>query len=257
MSEDKALFYERLFKWIFIISLSVTAITYFYKDRLPEPGYYDISILNPPVQTDTARDPFSIVANNQHYSIMPRFDYDLTGVVVTYNNASGFTDIWHYDIWKDFINVRDLCVIWGNNVSSGIYKKIGFTSDSWTCWYSWQDTDTFNIFKSTELSNNHLLTNNNWIKNRLMSAELGDVVHFKGSLVDYKNDDNGGERHTSIKRTDTGNGACEVVYIDEFDIIKKANPVLRSIYKLTKWLAILSLLGFIMMTSITPFKSRN
>ncbi len=85
-----------------------------------------MSSLDAPIQTETARMPFEIVANKQQYSIIPKFDYELSGVVVTYNNADGFTDIWHHDVWKDFINVRDLCVIWGSNVSTGIYKKISF-----------------------------------------------------------------------------------------------------------------------------------
>lgn len=248
--------YQRVFKWIFLISLLIMAVTYYYKDIFPEPSSYDMNILGDPIQTPTDREPFSITANKQHYSLTPKFDYDLTGVVVTYNDASGLADIWHYDIWKDFINVRDLCVIWGENVNSGIYKNISFTSDSWTCWAAWQDSNITNVFKGTALSNNHLLTDNQRVKQRLLQAEKGDVVHFKGVLTDYQNDDNGATRGTSTTRTDTGNGACETVYIDEFNIVKKANPIWHNFYFLSKWMAILSLIGYLIMFSITPFKPR-
>lgn len=247
------MFYERLFKWIFIISSSLMMILYFYKDNLPEPSTYNFVQLNPPIQTETSREPFTIMANNQHYEITPKFDYDLTGVVVIYNNASGFTDIWHYDVWKDFINVRDLCVIWDPNVNSGVYKKIQFTSDSWTCWFSWSDHAATENFKLNAVSNNHLLTDNNKIKAALLKAELGDVIHFKGVLASYKNLDTGGFRGTSIKREDTGNGACETVYLDEFKIIKKANPILRNFYTLSKWIAIISFIGFLILFVRTPF----
>lgn len=250
------LFYERLFKWIFLISFSLMLIFAYYKDNLPDPQTYDFISLDPPIQSETSREPFTITTNKQRYEITPKFEYELTGVVVTYSNADGFTNIWHHDVWKDFINVRDLCVIWGPNVSSGVYKKVNFSSDSWTCWYAWKDSSTTDNFKFTAVSNNHLLTDNNQIKATLLSAEIGDIIHFKGVLASYKNEDSGAERSTSIKRTDTGNGACETVYIDEFNVIKKANPVLRNFYKLTKWIAIFSLIGFLIMFVRTPFKSR-
>ena len=246
----------RVFKWIFIISCTLMVVVFFFKDTIPRSSDYAMIPLNDPIQTDTARMPFSTVINKQEYEITPRFDYDLTGVVVSYNNADGFTDIWHHDIWKDFINVRDLCVIWGSNVSTGIYKKISFTSDSWTCWYSWPDNQTGHAFHSTAFSNNHLLLDNNRLKTALFDAEIGDVIHFKGILVDYKNTANDAVRHTSITRLDTGNGSCEVVYLDEFSIIKKANPILRHFFQLAKWMAIFSFIGFVVMFFITPFQSR-
>ncbi len=245
-----------MFKWAFVISFALMMVVYFYKDKLPDPSAYDHVVLNPPLQTVTSREPFTLIAQNQHYEITPKFDYDLTGVVVTYNNADGFTDIWHYDVWKDFINVRDLCVIWNPNVKSGIYKKIQFSSDTWTCWFSWMDNDTTQKFKFNAVSNNHLLTDSNQIKASLLNAEIGDVVHFKGVLASYKNLDNGGSRGTSIKRDDTGNGACETVYLDEFDVVKKVNMRLRHFYTLTKWIASFSLIGFLIMYLRTPHCSR-
>lgn len=245
---------ERLLKRLFIISFSLWMVTYFLKDRLPEPGYYDLHLLQDPLQTTTSRKPFSLEVNQQHYWLKPRYDYDLTGVVVSYSNANGFTDIWHHDDWKDFINLRDLCVVWGKNVSSGVYKKLDFSSDTWTCWFSWQDQTTGQLFQWTNLSNNHLLTEDNQIKKKLMQAEVGDLIHFKGILTDYQNIDQGGWRKTSIKRSDTGNGACEVVYLDEFDIIKKANPTLRRFYSFMGWMTFFSGIGWMLMFLMSPFK---
>lgn len=248
------LVYQSLFKWIFIISVLVMGFTYYYKDNFPEPNTYDMNLLHDPLQTPTSREPFSTEVHHERYLIKPKFNYELTGVVVTYNDSNGLTDIWHHDIWKDFINVRDLCVIWGSNVRSGIYKNISFSSDSWTCWVYWRDNTTQNIFQNSALSNNHLLTDDKVIKARLMTAEKGDLVHFKGVLAEYKNEASDFTRGTSTIRTDTGNGACETVYIDEFDILKKANPVLRTVFECAKWMVIISLIGFFIMFLKTPFK---
>lgn len=247
---------QQWFKWTLIISCALMALLVFYKDTLPEPSTYANVTLPAPIQTETSRPPFSIMMNKQQYDVTPKFNYELTGVVVSYNNADGFTDIWHHDIWKDFINVRDLCVIWGSNVSTGIYKKVSFTSDTWTCWFSWPERQTTHDFQFTGISNNHLLVDDNRLKAALLNAEMGDVVHFKGLLVDYKNDANDPVRHTSVTRLDTGNGACEVVYLDEFDVIKKAHPFLRHVYQFTKWMAILSFIGVTIIFFKTPFKAR-
>lgn len=227
--------------------------TYFFKDKLPNPKAYALITLEPPLQSKTTRAPFNIMTNQQNYTLTPQFNYDLTGVVISYSNADGFTNIWHHDLWKDFINIRDLCVIWNPNVRSGVYQKMIFDSDSWTCWVTYNRGDAFNM---TALSNNHLLTDNPQIKSALLKAEIGDVVHFKGVLTTYKNNGTGGSRGTSIRRDDTGQGACETVYIDQFDIVKKANPILRKSYLLSKWIAILSLIGYLTLLAVTPFKAR-
>lgn len=237
-----------------MVSLLLMAVVYYYKNDLPPPEYYDLSMLQGPIQTPTTKKPFVIEANHQDYTIIPRFEYDLTGVVVTYNNASGFNDIWHYDIWKDFINVRDLCLIWGSNVGTGVYKNMSFSSDSWHCWYGWQDNKTGQSFVYTTLSNNHLVTNDNQIKAKLLSAEIGDVVHLKGQLVNYINNETGGYRISSVKITDRGEGACKVVYLDEFQVLKKANVRLRHWYMLLKWVSIASLIGFLSFFIFAPFK---
>ena len=248
--------FESIFKYLFILSACVAGFTQLYKDDLPEPTYYDQNLLEPPLQTETDREPFSIEAKQLHYSIKPKFDYDLYGVVVSYSNADGFTNIWHHKSWQDFINVRDLCVIWGRNVESGVYKDMKFDSDSWTCWAHWPDRETGQRFTMAALSNNHIVTDSDTIKKALMQAEPGDLIHVNGVLADYINHATGATRHTSTTRTDTGQGACETVYVDNFEIIKKANPGLRKLSTFFNWLTLLSFLGFITMFMFTPPKSR-
>ncbi|WP_221933233.1 hypothetical protein [Legionella israelensis] len=254
--EYRDLFYQHLFKWVFVVSLLMMAVSWYYKDDFPPPSEYDIKQLNPPVQSATTRVPFSISADKYQYTIIPKFDYELTGILVTYSEADGFTNLWHHKRWKDFINIRDLCVIWEPNVSSGVYKNIHFSSDSWTCWTSWKSAEASKRFQSTALSNNHLLTDNDSVKAALRNAEVGDMIYFKGVLSEYKNNMTGTVRGTSIRRDDDGNGACETVFLDEFKILKKANPELRRLFMVSKWLAILSFIGFLVMFCMSPFKPR-
>jgi hypothetical protein len=236
---------EKLLKWIFIISLFISLGCYFFKDRLPAPAYYEPYSLDAPLQSPTTEPSFTVTAEDQQYLIEPKFDYDLYGVIVSSHNADSVLDIWHHDKWKDFINLRDLCVIWGNNVRNGVYLDMDFSNDSWTCWAYWPDRSTGQRFNMTALSNNHLLVDDVVVKKVLMSAERGDVIHLKGMLASYRNPANHFYRGTSTVRTDTGNGACETIYVREFDVVKKANSRIRSIYQFAKWLTVISLLGYI------------
>jgi len=195
---------------------------------------------------------FSVEVNDQQYIIKPKFEYQLQGVVVSYHDADEFTDISHHDKWKDFINLRDLCVIWGDNVSSNIYKNMGFDNDSWTCWFSWPDSETANRFSMNQISNNHILSHDEDLNKLLMSANIGDHIQLSGYLAEYSNPGNGFNRGTSTIRTDTGNGACETIYLTNFEIINRANPGLQQLFLVSKWLLIISLVGFIITFIISP-----
>jgi hypothetical protein len=246
---------ESLFKWLFLLSALSMGALYLYKDKLPSPDFYDVSQLDePPLQFTTEREIFKTQVEGHEYTITPKFDYELQGVVVSYHDADSFLDISHHKSWQDYLNVRDLCVIWGDNVTSGAYKKVSFSNDSWTCWFSWKDNETSKLFHLNAASNNHVLVDNPVVRSALMASEPGDHVRFKGMLSEYENKANGFKRGTSMNREDIGNGACETVYLTEFEIVKKANPMLRRFFTMAKVIAEISLIGFLAMFFITPVR---
>jgi hypothetical protein len=165
--------------------------------------------------------------------------------------------MWHYKRWQDFLNERDLCVMWGDNITSGVYKEMKFSSDSWTCWFSWTDSSVNGRFKPEAVSNNHLLIDNAVVRKVLMQSEIGDHIRIKGQLAEYANPANGFRRGTSTIRTDTGNGACETVYVTDFEIVKKANSGMRRFYNVMKGLAIISGMGYAILFFIVPYQGRH
>ena len=247
---------KRIFKWLLLISLLILAATFVPKDRLPAPEHYDLASLNEPIQSPATAPPFSLQVQDQEYTIEPVNTYELQGVVVSYHDADSFTDIWHHRKWKDFLNVRDLCVIWGKNVATGVYQAMDFDNDSWTCWAYWPDAATGARFSMNQLSNNHLLTEDREIKQRLMSAETGDHIRLRGLLASYANTANNFHRGTSTTRTDTGNGACETIYLQDFEIVSKAHNRARRLFHFAKWSAGISLAGFLTMFFLSPIKRR-
>ena len=246
--------FEKFTRLVFLVSLLAAVYLYFVKDRLPVPSYYDWSLLREPVQTRTREKSFTTRANGQDYVITPRFDYELEGVVVSLHDSDSFLDATHHRRWQDFINLRDLCVIWGDNVKSGVYREMDFHNGTWTCWFSWPTREVGSRFDGSQLSNNHLLIDDNDIKRALMESEPGDHIRLKGMLVEYRNPGNGFHRGTSVTRTDSGNGACETIYVEAFEVLKKANEGARQFYALAFWMAVVSFGGVILMLFVTPHR---
>jgi len=251
-----SLIFERWFKRLFIVCALIAGSLHFYKDDWPQPDFYGPGLLEAPLQTITDQEAFPIEANGFNYTVHPKFAYELSGVVVSTSNADRIDNIWHHKLWKDFINVRDLCVIWGRNVESGVYQRMQFHSDSWTCWAQWPNQEVGAVFSMNALSNNHIVTSTEDIKEKLMQAEPGDLIRFSGVLAEYVNHTGGYTRGTSISREDTGQGACETVYLEHFEIVKKANARLRGLAKLFNGLTLLAFLGFIVFFLIAPAKPK-
>ena len=248
---------EKITRAVFVVSLLASGYLYLVKDALPEASFYDWDLLRDPVQSETRKDSFTTQANGQQYVITPHYDYELDGVVVSMHDSDDFLDITHHRRWQDYINLRDLCVIWGNNVQSGVYREMEFSNGTWTCWFSWTNSDVASRFDDTRLSNNHLLIDDDEIKQALMQTEPGDHIRLKGMLVEYSNPGNGFQRGTSFTRTDTGNGACETIYVNEFEVIRKANRGTRRLYTGTFWVAVLSLAGVLLLFFVAPYRGNR
>ena len=245
---------NRLLQLFFLLSLAATVWSYTNKDRLPPADFYGQALLADPVQTETSVRPFSTEVNGIVYHIEPVADYELHGVVVSYHDSDAFIDIYHHKDWKDFINVRDICVIWGDNVTSEVYRDMEFKNTTWTCWAYWPNREIAHRFKMQELSNNHLLANNPRVHEAMMGAEPGDYISLKGVLASYSHSNGKFKRGTSTVRTDTGNGACETVFVENFRVVKKANTGWRGFYVLSGAIAVLSLIGIVVLLFVAPVR---
>jgi hypothetical protein len=220
-------------KWSFLLCAAIYIGTFFSINSLPDPAAVSNEIKNnAPQQAAVKMDAASLNVGNLKYSIHPLTSYDIYGLVVSEYDSGNFLDITHK---KDPINVKDLCVVWGSNAQDGTYKKVSFSSGEFTCFFSWK-TALNPPFNTSEASNNHIIPANAAVSDAVKGAQIGDQVRFKGYLSDYEITENGslvGQRHTSTVRTDSGNGACEVVYVTDFELLQKGNSVMRFLHVAT------------------------
>jgi hypothetical protein len=171
-------------------------------------------LANEPVQQPISAPPFDVQVNDHHYQVEPKYNYNLYGLVVSYSFHDGDFGL-HHD-WGDYLNVADVCVVWANNAFDLDLSRFEFWSGQFTCNVKTSDSEAWQKFRLEQLSNNHLITEDPQLRSRINSVRIGDQVHIRGMLSHYRGE-NGSTRGTSITRTDTGNGACETIYVTEFE----------------------------------------
>ncbi len=122
----------------------------------------------------------------------------------------------------DKLSPRDVGLAWGILSTDESQDKIKWTSYG-NRFLNWKVTDTEwleSIGGSnaiyTNHSNNHLIPSSDEVERNIKSIRKGDYVQIEGYLVDINWKNSSGSKfwwNTSTTRTDTGNGACEVIYV--------------------------------------------
>lgn len=189
-----------------------------------------------PKQVETQKDRIFYTKNEKKYFADPKFSYEIWGLVVSKNMIGA---------WFDIANSRekDLCVVWGDNLKTDL-NQISFWSGNYTC--NWMNSHQVNI-NGQELSNNHLVAANSLIRSRISSADIGDQIYIKGYLSEYGEAETGKVlRGTSVNRTDTGNRACETIFVEEFEILKKN-------YSFWKFWYLFSFYGFVVVCGLSLY----
>jgi hypothetical protein len=235
---------HRLVNWVIVGSFFLMIVALWRKDVLPDNRGLRKELLTEPVQASMRQAPIETAVSGINYKIKPLYAYDIYGMVVSKHDADTWWDYIHKE-WNDKLNVADLCIVWGNNVHNGSYKDISFSSGQFTCNFSTNSSEAYAAFDQAAISNNHLITDNARIAKKVRSVKIGDQVHFRGYLAEYSH--NHGfpfNRGTSIVRTDSGNGACETVYLEDFEILARGGGPWHLLLKAAIVLLIIGVLGW-------------
>lgn len=246
---------EKINRILLVLFGLLASIGYFQVERLEDSRFYDTDLLKEPVQRETDRAPFDVTVGNQSYRIHPLFDYELNGVVVSHHHSDEFGDFYHED-WEDYLNLKDICVIWGDNVARETYKTMSFNNTSWTCWFQADDRAVWQRFNDEQLSNNHLLTADPRVARAVLGARPGDQIRLQGVLAEYANKHNAFRRGSSTTRKDRGNGACETIYVDDFQVVKEGNASWRGLYRLSKVGLLVTFVFFLVLFVTVPYRRR-
>lgn len=109
----------------------------------------------------------------------------------------------------------DLALGWGRMSDSAVLAQIEISQSS--RFYYWHVRD-FPIPRreiETSSANMHLIPADTGVRRAMDHVRPGELVHLEGFLVDASRP--GWSWHTSMTREDTGDGACELVFVERFE----------------------------------------
>jgi len=113
---------------------------------------------------------------------------------------------------------EDLALGWGPMSDSGTLRSFEISQSN--RFYYWRPKGAMMLPRETVIAhsaNTHVIPADPVVARRLSHLRPGQVVTLSGDLVDGVRDD-GASIKTSLVRTDTGPGACEVMLVREVEI---------------------------------------
>jgi len=203
-----------------LLVASALALLVCFWNRNAIPGAIDFqpNLANEPRQKPIAKAPLTVAYAGVDYRVEPLFDYELYGLVVSYRQHDGESSMHRWS--NDHLNMADVCVVWSDTAFSEYLRKLDFWNGIFTCNVQTRDSVAWAHFDMTQLSNNHLISADPFIRDRVTEIRIGDQIRIKGWLSRYGAVGGGGMRGTSTTREDTGDGACETIFVQEFQIVK-------------------------------------
>ena len=162
-----------------------------------------------PLQTELEENPS--VTTLGRWRLTPRAHYDITARILSRED-------YHFDPLSDLIP-EDLALGWGPMSDNRVLSAFEITQGG--RFYSWMprqhDLPVPQQVVIEHSANTHVIPANAATRRQLARLRVGQVVHLTGFLVDGVRDD-GTYIRTSMTRSDTGAGACEVVLVEQVGV---------------------------------------
>ncbi len=111
----------------------------------------------------------------------------------------------------------DLALGWGRMSDSAVLARVDISQSG--RFYFWRVQEfpipEREIIESS--ANMHLIPADAGVERAIRRTHVGDVVSFEGYLIEASMPD-GGAWRSSLTRSDSGAGACEVIWVERFEI---------------------------------------
>lgn len=163
--------------------------------------------IDPPRQSETERAAFGVGS----WRITPRAEYEVTGVVVS-------THRYWFDATAS-LSRWDVGLAWGRSARADVLGELRFTHHTrFLHWRSSHDLAVSFDVLETEIANVHTIASTPAIRREIGRLRPGQLARLRGALVDADSDE-GHTWRTSLTRTDRGNGACEILWVESVEVL--------------------------------------
>ena len=144
------------------------------------------------------------------FKVKPLAEFDITAKVI-------LREDYRFDDGAKIAPI-DLALGWGRMSDEAVLKHINFSQGGRWYRYRYQSAPIPQQEIQSHSANMHMIPAESWIANDLDEIKPGQVIQIKGKLVEVTGD-NGWKWRSSLSRQDTGNGACELVYVESVEIL--------------------------------------
>ncbi len=160
---------------------------------------------NEPLQTKTTLQPFEF----RSYEITPLADFNIQAKVLARRD---------YRFGREAdLSPTDLALGWGQMSDQSVVDQIKIRQSG--RWYRWS-VESYPIPQQQieqQSANMHMIPATRRVAKALKSVKVGEIITIDGSLVMASAND-GWRWRSSMRRDDTGAGACELILIDSLTI---------------------------------------
>lgn len=140
------------------------------------------------------------------YIISPLADFEISARVLSREN--------YWMGRESDLSPVDFALGWGRMSDPGVLESISISQSN--RWYYWK-TPQYPIPRheiESNSANMHMIPANDYIKDKLADVDEGDNIMIKGQLVRVDAKD-GWQWVSSLSRHDTGDRACELIYVTD------------------------------------------
>lgn len=206
-------FFDNFLNFIILLMISIIAYALFSTPTEPQVSPIEKDFapekIADPIQTRYSGDEYiSISLPDTQLRIYPHANYRIYAMVVSkkgYNFG-----------WESKIAPYDLALVWSGLMLPENQRGIRYSQSN--RWYFYRYDAGYPLAKSyirSHSSNHHMIPANDNLKNALKSVKVKDKIYMEGYLVNIKGTVKGRNVwwNTSMSRNDSGDGACEILYL--------------------------------------------
>ena len=165
-----------------------------------------------PVQEETDRAAFEIETGKGPVTLQPRATFDISAVVAA-------AESYRFD-GGSFLSPVDLVLTWGQLPDEPYEGQVSYGQTARFYFWSTPSNSLDLRYIESHSANMHMIPATPNLRKALRGVDDGDRIRLKGLLVNASTAE-GFTWGTSMRRTDTGAGACELIWVEELQVGRK------------------------------------
>ena len=114
----------------------------------------------------------------------------------------------------------DLALGWGPMSDQSVIDRVSITQSRRFYWWRVKNYPIPRRAIIENSANMHMIPADDEVRKTLVSLRKGELIRLSGYLVNVSDED-GFTWRTSTTRTDAGNGACEIVYVEQAIVVDR------------------------------------